>query len=113
VATRGEAKEPEEGYLLAEGVRCRENGCLSRGGSGSGIGRKREPAPVLGSSTGDAGVTGRSLAASIWCQQRRIRGRSAGRSEANAVKQPASSTSFERVDIHAELGCSSLTTWDA
>jgi hypothetical protein len=61
VATRGETKEPEEGCLLAEGVRCRENGCLSRGGGGSGIGRKSKPAPVQESSTGDTGVTGRSL----------------------------------------------------
>lgn len=61
MATRGETEEPEEGCLLAEGVRCRESGCLSRGGGRSGIGRKRKPAPVLGSSTGDAGVTGRSL----------------------------------------------------
>jgi hypothetical protein len=61
VATRGETKGPEKGCLLAEGVRCRGNGCLSRGGSGSGIGRKRKPAPVLENSTGDAGVTGRSL----------------------------------------------------
>jgi hypothetical protein len=113
VATPGETEEPEEGCLLAEGVRCRENGCLSRGGGGSGIGWKMKPAPVPGTSTGDTGVKGRNLSRAFRRQQRRTRSRYSGRSEANAVKQSASSTSQERVDSHAELGYSSLTTWDA
>jgi hypothetical protein len=59
VATPVDSEGPEEGSLLAEGVRCRENGCLSRGGSGSDIGQKSRPASPSENSAGDTDVTGR------------------------------------------------------
>jgi hypothetical protein len=43
VATPGKSEGPAQGSLLAEGVRCRGNGRLSRGGSGSGIGQESGP----------------------------------------------------------------------
>lgn len=60
VATPGEFEGPEKGSLLAEDVRCRGNRRPSRGGSGSGIGRKMEPASPSGTSAGDTGVRGRT-----------------------------------------------------
>jgi len=69
---------------------------------------------TVGKSTGDTDVRGRTPE-SVDSGVKSV-GPAAGatdQSEAKAVKREASSTSFERVDNHAELGCSSLTTWDA
>jgi len=48
VRAPGKSEEPAKGSLLAEGVRCRGNGCLSRDGGGSGIGQASRPILSIG-----------------------------------------------------------------
>jgi hypothetical protein len=114
VATSGTSEGPEEGSLLAEDVRC----CGNRRGSRVRQQKQHWPEDGTGLTVGDIGWRhGRQRSdpqqRGLWRQNRQTREGPAGRSEAKAVKHEASSTSLERVDSHAEFGCSSLTTWDA